>query len=368
MTTQPNSKPPRKRLSKLAAAALAGVAALGTAVAGDTFKWTVQYLIDNSQPVFGESQKVWPRRNRGLAMSPDGKFLYTGYHHAGNGVGEVRKIAVAYTENFSKATVSILRGPLGKSLACDDKGRVYIANNADILVYDEDLSRLIATIAISSTEGVNCEGVTVAREGNELALYTSNRAGDTIVRLVLEEKGGEITGSKAAGFDGSGVVTIPNAGDLRGIDLDANGRVWVTDFAGGRVFRVSKDGKEIKEAKIAGALDVAVDGKRAYVSRGIERLVAVFDTETFTLLGNLAVPWDELELTPTGNNRRGRISGIVAIPGKGFYVANETGQTAHQKSTYGKVDMNSDKVGGKVYRDAFLDDNEPILRALEVKE
>ena len=36
------------------------------AAAGDAYKWTVQYLVDNSRTVFGRTQKVSPRHNRGL--------------------------------------------------------------------------------------------------------------------------------------------------------------------------------------------------------------------------------------------------------------------------------------------------------------
>ena len=56
------------------------------------------------------------------------------------------------------------------------------------------------------------------------------------------------------------------------------------------------------------------------------------------------------------------------IPGgKGFFVANEHGQTANQKSTYGRTDQNSEVIEGKLYTDAFQDDNDPILRAVPVE-
>ncbi len=364
-TMNKQTKSPRHRLTMLAA--VASLLALPAAHSGDTFKWSVQYLVDNSQSVFGKSQKVWPRNNRGLAISPDGQFLYAGYNHGSNGVGEVRKIAIGISDDPTKATVAVLHGPLGKAIACDDKGRVYIANGKNVLVYDSNLSQILATIQFPANVGLSFEGVAVAREGNDLALYASNRVGSSIHRVVVEEKGAQIAGTKPAGFDGDGVFSIPNASDLRGIKVDSKGQIWVADHDG-RVFRISKDGKDIKEALIPSAMDVAIEGNRAYVSRGTDRLVAVIEADSLNLLGNLAIPWDELELTPSGNNNFGALSGIVAIPGKGFFLSNESGQTAHQKSTYGKVDTNSDKVGGKVYRDAFLDDNDPILRALEVKE
>jgi len=48
------------------------------------------------------------------------------------------------------------------------------------------------------------------------------------------------------------------------------------------------------------------------------------------------------------------------------YVANEAGQTAGQRSIYGKADDDADIVEGKVYRDSHGDDNDPILKATAV--
>jgi DNA-binding beta-propeller fold protein YncE len=150
--------------------------------------------------------------------------------------------------------------------------------------------------------------------------------------------------------------------------VDPKGNIWIADHDGGRVFRISPDGQKIESADVRTPIDVAFDGNRTYVSCGEERVVAVMETDSMKLLGNLAVPWDELELSPKGNNSKGSLCGIVAIPGKGFFVTNEGGQTANQHSTYGRADDNTDFVLGKLYRDAYLDDNEPVLRALEVSE
>jgi DNA-binding beta-propeller fold protein YncE len=352
----------RRRFS-FATALLAFVATALSAVAGDTYKWTVQYLIDNSQPIFGQSQKISPRRNRGLALSPDGKYLYAGYHHGGNGGGEVRKIALNVADDYTRATVRVLNGPLGKAIACDDKGRVYISNESEIMVYDADLNTLQLRIPVSV-----CEGVATYRENRELVLYASDRELGQLQRFVVEEKGDIVTGAAPGGFDGTGVVNLKEAASLRGVEVDGKGNIWVADRDGGRVYRVSKDGKDQTFLDIPGAMDIAFLGDRAYVTRGTDRLVAVIEADSMKLIGNLGIPWDELELTPTGNNRLGSLSGIVSVPGKGFFISNETGQTAGQKSTYGKADGNTAPIGGKVYRDAYNDDNDPILRALEVAQ
>ncbi len=345
------------------------IAALALAVlvpsqAADTYKWTVQYLIDNSQAVKGQSQKVWPRRNRGLAMSPDGKFLYAGYHHGGNGEGEIRKIVIGETEDYVRATERVLRGPLGKAIATDDKGRVYIANEGEVLIYDEDLSHLQF-----SFESNLCEGVATVREGNELILYTTGRQSGSVRRWVMTEKDNQIVDVVLSNsFGEKGEVRIKNAVDIRGVEVDKKGRVWVADPTGDRVYRISKDGKNVESIELPSPMDIGFDGDRVFVTLARERQIAVLETDSMKLLGNLSVPWNELELSPPGNNRTGALCGIVVAPGKGFFVANESGQTAGQKSTYGRADSHSDAVNSKLYKDSFMDDNDPILRALSVPD
>ncbi len=329
--------------------------------AGDTFKWNVQYLVDNSQEAFGRSQKVWPRRNRGIALSPDGKYLYLGYHHGGNNQGEVRKIAVGITDDYARATFQVLQGPLGKALACDDKGRVYIADQGKILIYDENLDHLLLSIPTPL-----CEGVCVVRESGDLILYSSDRQLGSITRWAIEEKGDTVASATRAGLDGTGQLFLEGATSLRNVEVDPSGNIWVADHEGGRVYRVSKDGKKVDKANIGTPFDIAFEGTRAYITRTKECIVTVMDADTMKVVGNLSVPWDELELSPSGNNRIAALSGIVTVLGKGFFVTNESGQTGNQKSTYGRADEHTDFVSGKLYRDAYMDDNDPVLRAVEV--
>jgi DNA-binding beta-propeller fold protein YncE len=328
--------------------------------AGDAYKWSVQYIIDNSRTVFGRPQKVSPRGNRGLALSPDGKFLYAGYMHSFGGNGEVRRISLD-SNDYDRATIAILPGPMGKAIATDDHGRVYISDENAIVVYDAELRQRQLELPT-----IKCEGIAVAREGGELVVYGSEREEATVKRWVLKEKDAIVTEAKPKGFiDGSGVIRVPDALDLRGLKEDEKGNLWIADLKGGKLFKMSRDGKEIASAKVKTPMDVAIDGGRVFVACSLDRSIAVFD-ETLTPLGTLGVPWEELELSPLGNNHHGGLCGIAALPGRGFFVANESGQTANQRSTYGRVDDHTEVVNGKVYRDAFQDDNEPILRATEV--
>src|SRR5688500_6145836 len=112
--------PPSLKLSSSLIACMAWLLiGIHIARAGDAYKWSVQYLIDNSRAVFGRPQKVSPRHNRGLAISPDGKYLYAGYHHSFNNSGEVRRIRIDVAD-FERATEAILPGYTAKALATDD--------------------------------------------------------------------------------------------------------------------------------------------------------------------------------------------------------------------------------------------------------
>jgi hypothetical protein len=349
----------RLTVSKALLSSILLAATLSLASAGDAYKWSVSYIIDNSETVAGRPQMVFPRRNRGLAISPDGRYLYAGYHHSFDGHGEVRRIATEVAD-FGRATVSVMPGPMGKAITTDDKGRVYIADLNEIIVCDAELEHRLFRIPI----GV-CEGIATARDGGTLLLFTSDRETGTIQRWVLTEKDNTISDAKLAGFDGTGTFKVPNAQDLRGLKVDSKGNIWVCDLTGGHVFRVRKDGKDVKSVDMRSPIDVAFDKGRAFVTRWTDRGITVIDEE-LVVIGNLNVPWQELALSPFGNNRFGALSGIVTVPGKGFFVTNEGGQTAGQLSIYGKADRFSGEIEGVNFKDMRNDDNDPILKATEV--
>ncbi len=339
---------------------LALAAALtSTALAADAYKWSVQYLIDNSQPIEGRSQKKYPRGTRCLALSPDGRYLYAGYLHSWEGRGELRKIAVDQ-EDFENATESVLSGPTCKAVATDDRGHVYVTDKRGIAIYDASLEEEIHHIIAPNTEGI-----ALVREGSKLLMFTSDRSRGNITRWVLTEDGDRVVGAEPTGFDGTGMFHVPHSMSLRGVKVDPTGNIWVCDYEAGKVFRVRKDGKDVKDVEIRTPMDLAFDGNRVFVTRGPERAITVLDHE-MTVVGSLNVPWQELEISMWGNNRGGALSGIVTVPGKGFYVANEGGQTSDQQSIYGRADDKAELIEGKVIRDTKDDDNEPILKATAV--
>lgn len=321
--------------------------------------WSVQYMIDTSQDDFGQPQSPSPRDNRGLAVSPDGQYLYAGYNNSYN-VGEVRKINIAQRD-YIDASVAQVTGVRGKAIATDDVGRVYLAEGSSIKIYDADL-----TTELWSISGLTkTEGVTVTRELGQLALYSTDRTNATLTRWTISEGAGDtVTAATQQGLDGDGQIQVTGASDLRGVEVGQGGRIWMADKGGDKLFRVAADGSNLTSVSVADAMDIGFDDGRALVTQYTTRTISVLDLETMALLDTLTVPWTQLELDPDGQSSYGATSGIVVLPGVGFYVANEAGQTADEMSTYGRDDAHSGWVGQKWYTDTMWDDNDPILTAV----
>jgi len=274
----------------------------------------------------------------------------------------VRKIDLTVAD-YLDATVARVEGVRGKAIAVDDVGRVYLAEGSAVKVYNAGLTTELYSIGTTK-----CEGVAVAREGGTLALYATDRTDMTLTRWELGESGDLITGAAQAGLDGDGQIGVTGANSLRGCEIDPLGRIWMADIGAGLVFRVDGDGSGLISTAVGNAIDVGFDGTQALVTQYTNRTITALDLDLNPIGGPLTAPWAQLELDPIGQSGGGAFSGIVVIPGLGFYVANEAGQTAHEKSTYGRIKLVEDGGhsgwdGGTFYTDLFWDDNDPILYA-----
>jgi hypothetical protein len=322
----------------------------------DNLQWSVQYMIDTSQTDFGQPQNPSPRDNRGLAISPDGRYLYAGYN---NGPA-VRRIDLTVSDYIDAADIQIT-GVRGKSIDVDDMGKVYLAEGTSIKIYNADLSSNLFNL----TGLTNSEGVAVTRENRQLVVYNSDRNDGTLKKWLLIESGGSITSATLdTTFGTGGTVTL--AANLRGVKVDSNGKIWVAGYGNNTVYRVSSDGLTVDSISVSKPIDIDFIAGTALVSRYTDRVISRFDMNTMLSAGaDIAVPWTALELDPDGQSAGGALSGI-AIFGNGFFVANETGQTADEKSTYGRTDGNSGYIADKFYTDLYNDDNDPILLAIPV--
>jgi hypothetical protein len=328
--------------------------------------WSVEHIINTSLsiclPDAGSDSPVCvdqvygARNNRGLAISPDGRFLYLGYGDPG---WIVRKVEIGHApaDNATAVKAQLKVDATGgrtwaKSIATDDAGRVYFTQDIEIQVYDADLATRLLTI----TGFTRTNGVHVVRAGpSRLYLYHTERGATTgqLGRMVLDESaafgGGSLAWSGDAEFGSGGSVDLgTTATDVRGLATDATGDIWVAD-RGGTVFRVSSSGALLGSVAVPEAFDVYVDGDHVLVSQDRVATIAVIERTASPLraVATLSIPFTGLSLIPPPGVSSATLGGIDGRPGRDLFVAVEAG----------------DSITPSPFRpNATDDDDEPVLK------
>ncbi len=228
------------------------------AATGAWAQWTpstvCSYSVAYSVPPTG------PRDNRGIALSPDGMDIYLGYNNG----PEFR-----YAELSSGTYLGGNNTDRGKCIATDDQGRVYTTGfeGNPINIYDGDLTTLLYTIPMAK-----CEGITVTREAGNLYLYATERNLGTLSRFLLTESGASIIGYSLDGLDGDGVVTITGGNGIRGVAVDTDGTIYVTNPGSATLFKMNADGSGITGYTYTGQAEnpyyIAIIGTQLFVTQG----------------------------------------------------------------------------------------------------
>jgi len=289
--------------------------------------WSIAHIVDVDDVIFGINQDAAPRANRGLALSPDDRFLYLGY------TVRVRKIdlSVADPAHNHSAVVAQLKLPQGtqppRDIATDDVGRVYLALGTKIEVYNSNLQfPPLHTIAGFTA----CEGVTTRRESGKLVVYVTDRLDKTLERFALAEGAGEaIVSSNKSGLDDDGEVRIIGAQSPRGLDIASNGTAWIADRGNGKIYRVNSAGKTIDSTVVKSAMDIAIDETRGevYVSQYTRRTLKVLNLSTGKIKRTLTPPAADLNVDLDGETGAGALSGIDVASCQRVFVANEKGRS-----------------------------------------
>lgn len=251
--------------------------------------WSVAY----DQQVTGGARSL-----RSLALSADELSLYSGFIQGGSSAG-VQHITLSGTpplgtaQNFYNVTTS-QNGPSSadhqpKAVATDARGLVYIGSskvstsgdNARIIIQDSTLSlsggaqKVIALSDIASlgNTGERVGGLSVRSEGANLYLYVSREHPDSayIERYVI---GGTDVATATltldAAFNGTGRFNLtsvaPDAKDLRGLEVSADGTMFVTSNGANALFRISSDFASVTRQAVTNPYDVALYDGRAFVT------------------------------------------------------------------------------------------------------
>lgn len=348
-------------------------------------RWAVESIVDNDDAPFGLGQGATgePRSVRGLAVSPDGAYLYLAY----NQHKQVRKIALnvpnpadscdAVAELHFDGSRCSTGGYTGtclpdsldnpKAVATDDVGRVYATRSTEIHIFDANLTgRLLAITGFATTNGVDVRRL----DAGNVLLYASDRGTDQLYRMVVSEAtiaaGGSITRASVldATFDGDGVVHVGTdaagaaTNNLRGLTADVDGNVWAAE-SDGTLFHVVPapgDGAStVTKRALSGAFDVAIDGDQVFVSSSARGVTVIDRNDINTVIGTLSTPTGARGLAPAGS-----AAGIDVLSGAAIFVAIEGGTSSPASS---ESSFNNTNCGGSDPFSYSDDDNDPILVA-----
>lgn len=345
-------------------------------------QWAVQNIVDNDDAPFGIGQGPGagePRSVRGLALSPDGQYLYLGY----NQHKQIRKIDLSVGDPADSCAViaevhfgtSCLAGGYTgtcqpdaldnpKALATDDTGRVWATRSSEIQVFDADLTVLLLSITgFSATNGVHV----ARRDASSFYVYAADRGLDEVYRMIVDETtisgGGSVTRASVLdpAFDSDGIVNVgldsagASSDDLRGLASDADGNVWAGENDG-TLFLISPDGSTVAKRALAGAFDVAIDGDQVFVSTSGRTVTVIDRNDIDTVIATLTPPLASFLLEPAV----GTATGVDLLSANAVFVAIEGGSSAPQgsESSFSDVDCS-----GPDPNPVADDDNDQVLVA-----
>ena len=224
---------------------------------------------------------------RSLALSQDGSTLYSGWLHGADARAVYKHDALvqgAIPDAYPMGTIQ------PNSLATDDRGNVYIGygenGNGGIEIVNGSFASVAAAFNGGNTSDV--EGLSVWKDLSGAPsppayyLYASRRDG-TIQRFDVTDP---TSPALDTGWASSGTYAVPGAGTLRGMEVAADGTIFLAqrDTASGDrlgfVYSIPPSLGTLMSVPLSGAMDVAIYDDELYVStyRGLDSTVEVLST------------------------------------------------------------------------------------------
>jgi hypothetical protein len=306
------------------------------------------------KPVDGDDDSLCPRHYSGdggpaleaklacphsLAVSPSGRLVIadSANHRIRevDSTGTIRTIAGSGGQGFrgdnGPAVNALLSNP--KGVIFDPAGNLLIADTSNNRIRKVDANGIITTIVGTGAHGSTGDGgpaleaelweprTLAVGPGGEL-YFTEPR----IHRIRKVDANGIITrvaGTSVSGFAGDGGLAVDAQLDTpRGIDVDADGVVYIADSQNDRIRRIGLDG-----------IITTIGGTGAPRSSGDGELAAdasFFGPRAVTVFG------PDLYVTDTNGHRVRRIKGITAgpaVPGTGTTTVVTTSSTTTSSTT-----------------------------------
>ncbi|MGE0144954.1 MAG: hypothetical protein AB7I19_16900 [Planctomycetota bacterium] len=272
------------------------------------------------------------RSLRGIALDPTAPRLYGGLIQGSSTAG-TRRYTLAGTPpvgteagffNVTTQPFASSASHQAEAVVVDDRGWVYVASikdstsadNARIYVCTEDFATstmiALADIDFPGTTGETIGGIDVRNDGGNYQLYVTRfrSASDApyVERYAIDGANvATATLNLDTTFNGTGRYTLPGGSKLRGIDVAADGTMFVASRDTDRVWRIPASLSGETFATVTRAMDVALYGDYAYVTSydGTNSAVVEFDAATLIATGRT--------FTATGTFPRATTEGYSGI-------------------------------------------------------
>lgn len=177
-----------------------------------------------------------------------------------------------------------------KGIVTDDRGNVFVANrnSSSSTSRIESFSSALASNFNTGTVGPVIGGLALYKSGSDYYAYAAFEAGGLIQRYNVTNPGSM---TLDASFGTGGSYNIPGAADLRGIEVAADGTIFVASRDANRVYKVAADLSSSSFVTLTKAMDVALYGGNAYVTsyNGASSLIQVLSQSDLSTVDTIAI-------------------------------------------------------------------------------
>lgn len=266
---------------------------------------------------------------RSLALSQDGSnSVYVGYIQT-SGTRDVHRHDwnPAYTLLNQRNDLATYGTQQPKAIATDDRGNVFIGNR-NSGTNTSNISAHSSALVFSNSVGVGSPvlgGMTVVKSGASYYAYASFEGLGLVQRYNVTNPAA-ITIDATFGVAGS--FNIPGGtANLRGIEVDSAGNIFVASRDDNKIYKVSADLSTTTSVALTRAMDVAMFGGNIYATSytGTTSKISVFDSN-LTFIEDISI--STLDGNPYSRGASEGWSGIdIGADGRIWLVDQHYGST-----------------------------------------
>lgn len=226
---------------------------------------------------------------RGVAVSgqPGNDSVYVTYIQT-TGVTPNRRIEQRSTISPYSVLSSFNSVDQPKGVATDDRGNVFVAyrNSGDTSSYLRAFSSTLTAGTSTAGSSPVIGGIAIQQVGPTYYAYAVYEAGGLVQRYDVTNPGAM---TLDLAFNGTGSFNIPGAANLRGIDVAADGTIYVAARSDNRVYKVSSDLSTVTSNTFTRPMDVALYGDKLYATsyNGTNSFLRLLDPATMTTIEDI---------------------------------------------------------------------------------